>query len=35
MKSTKNIVNASYTYGDVVLDIKLLRGLVEEAELKL
>lgn len=31
-KSTKNVVEASFTYGDVGLDVKLLLKLIQEAE---
>lgn len=34
-KSTKNVVEASFTYGDVGLDVKLLLKLIQEAEDKL
>ncbi|CDH33627.1 DUF6516 family protein [Xenorhabdus bovienii] len=34
-KSTKNVVEASFTYGDVGLDMKLLLKLIQEAEDKL
>lgn len=34
-KATKNVVEASFTYGDVGLDVKLLLKLIQEAEDKL
>jgi hypothetical protein len=34
-KSTKNVVKASFTYGDVGLDLKLILKLIQEAEGKL